>query len=231
MNIKALITTLVVGSSSMALADTSSSISASANATWSLSVPAIRVEASTVRDHRDGPVTSRPLAQAPNWYRGDDREYDRRYDQPGWTDQVIDPRNTTVGASGSEYRGPVYSRPIHRDYYDSYRGNEGYRYRATWMPLTDPTRIDRGREFFSVGAQAGRFNTLMLQQLAGRSFIRQVAVQFANGETQVVRGLNSQLGRDNRDIVINLDGTNREISRVIVYGWTGPHSSYRLLVR
>ncbi|MGE0868808.1 MAG: hypothetical protein AB7P03_09605 [Kofleriaceae bacterium] len=213
MNIKALITTLVLGSSSAALADTT--FTASAHASWSLGTPG---SSQVHRDiHRD--------VHSPTWtvdYRRNDTV--RRpvvYPQTSYLDSCVDPRNSTVGANTSEYKGQIFNMPVGRNWYQ----------RPSWFSITEPTRIDSGRQFITIGASAGRFDQLMLQQVAGSSYIKQVVVRFANGEEMVVRGIDQQLNRNNRNVVIDLKGQNRQIGGIVVYGSTSARSAYKVMGR
>jgi hypothetical protein len=123
---------------------------------------------------------------------------------------VDDCNNTTLGGDSSSYVGPIGG------------------WTSGWMALTQPTRLDRGREFIHVGPQYGRFNTLKLESTRGASFINQVAIQFADGKTQVVH-LNEGLSGRNPCITIDLTGRNRQINGIVVYGSTNARSSYQIL--
>jgi len=74
-----------------------------------------------------------------------------------------------------------------------------------------------GRKFISVGSQAGRFQALQINAAGGRSFIKQVYVQFDNGQEQVVRNLDRLL-TGNASLTLDLDGNRRAIRRIVVYG-------------
>ena len=215
MNIKALITTLVLGTSSVALAEPT--FTASAQASWSWGTPS--ASAQTVRDHRRPWVydqTQLNTAYDPNF-----RTYrvNPWMQQPIFQDSCMDPRNTTVGATGSTYTGAIMTVPANRSY---------YWYRPSWHAVTEPTRIDSGREFINLGG-AGQLDRLMFKQVGGSSFIQQVAIYFANGEIQVVRNLDAQLDRNRQTVGIDLNGGRRAVSRVIVYGSNAPHSAYQLM--
>jgi hypothetical protein len=75
----------------------------------------------------------------------------------------------------------------------------------------------QGRRFITVGAQAGRFEKLEINASSGRTFINQVYIQFANGQEQVIRGLNRTLA-NGECLTLDLDGNKRAIARVVVYG-------------
>jgi hypothetical protein len=74
-----------------------------------------------------------------------------------------------------------------------------------------------GRTFITVGGQAGRFATLTLNAAGGRTFIKQVYVQFENGQEQVIRNLNRTLAGGG-ELTLDLDGGRRAIKRIVVYG-------------
>jgi hypothetical protein len=74
-----------------------------------------------------------------------------------------------------------------------------------------------GRTFLTVGDQMGRFGTLQIKAARGRTFIKQVYVQFENGQEQVIRNINRTLdGHDS--LSLDLDGNRRGIKRIVVYG-------------
>lgn len=73
-----------------------------------------------------------------------------------------------------------------------------------------------GRASIAVGGQAGKFDTLQLTASAGKTFIRQVIVQFNNGQSQVV-GLGKTLDGDGA-LTIDLAGNHRAIRRIVVTG-------------
>jgi hypothetical protein len=160
MNIKAIIASLVLGSSSIAMASPSVTLSATAQGAYSTTV---------VRDHRiDGAgPRARPVV---------DQVYYRDRSPGDWT-------------------RPAY-RPVQL---------------ASGMHFSD------GRTFINVGPQAGRFNTLQISADGGRTLIKQVYVQFDNGQEQIVRDLDRTL-IGNQSLTLDLDGNHRAIRRIVVYG-------------
>jgi hypothetical protein len=74
-----------------------------------------------------------------------------------------------------------------------------------------------GRTFITVGPQAGRFDTLQISADGGRALIKQVYVQFDNGQEQIVRDLDRTL-LGNQSLTLDLDGNHRAIRRIVVYG-------------
>jgi hypothetical protein len=126
----------------------------------------------------------------------------------------------------SVYTGPIRTRPVVPENDTTWYGGRRT-YRPTWVSLTEPTRIERGRERIFVGAQAGRFTQLRLQASAGTTYLERVVVKFNDGTLQDVR-----LARviDSRDPIaqFELDRDRRRIDRIVVYGDTAPGSSYQV---
>ncbi|MGN6105243.1 MAG: hypothetical protein ACTHU0_09085 [Kofleriaceae bacterium] len=154
MNLKALITTLVLGSSSVAMARPAVSVSAQANTVVQ------------VRDHR-----------TPDRF---DQRYQRprpsHYPQGGYHA----PREVTLGSG-----------------------------------LTFPRNDDRA--YIAVGATKGKFNQVRIEANGGRTLIKQVFIDFGNGQEQLVRGIDRVL-TGTQSMTIDLNGSNRSIHRIIVYG-------------
>ena len=167
MNIKAIIASLVLGSSSIAMASPSVTFSANAQASYGTTV----VRDHRADDYRPAPIVVQPAQPAPSniYYRN------------GWHREPMP---------------PVY-RPV--------------------TLASDMHFAPDGRTSITVGGQAGRFNTLQISACAGPTFIKQVYVQFDNGQEQVVRNLNRTLS-GNQSLTLDLDGNHRAIRRIVVYG-------------
>ena len=165
MNIKTIIASLVLGSSSIAMAHPSVTFSADAQAPYGTSV---------VRDQRFDDDCNTPVAQPvvePIYLR----------DGQGWHGQPMP----------QVYRPVMLASGVH------FSGD--------------------GRTFIPVGVQAGRFNTLQISADRGRTFIRQIYIQFENGQEQIVRNLDRML-IGNQSLSLDLDGNHRAIRRIVVYG-------------
>jgi hypothetical protein len=165
MNIKAIIASLVLGSSSIAMAAPGVTASAAAGGSYGATV---------VRDHRIDDDRAPAGAVQPT--------YEQSH-RPGW-----------IG--GGRTLPPVY-RPVTL---------------ASGLQLAS-----NGRTFIAVANQARTFATLQITAAGGRTFIKQVTVEFANGQRQVMRNLDRTLA-GNDSLTLDLDGGRRNISRIVVYG-------------
>jgi hypothetical protein len=93
---------------------------------------------------------------------------------------------------------------------------------------------NNGRTSINVGNQQGSFATLQINAAGGRTFIRQVTVQFDNGQTQVLRNLDRTL-TGNDSLTLDLDGGRRNIRRVVVLGnevnrgWRGARGAFTVI--
>jgi len=243
MNLKALVTTLVLGSSTMASAGTltlsgkvSVSLSTSSKAPAPIvrdhraPTPAYQAPAPIVRDHAADPCATpapAPVYQAPVYQA----PLHRIVYQPVWSGPFYRPHNTTVGTTASVYTGWTANsnvRLVHSPYSSFITGTN-----TGWFDLTEATRIDSGREFFKIGADNGLFRQLKLENLGTRgSNIKQVGIEFVDGlgtkKTQVVK-LDRTLDARHPSITIDLDGNYRAIGRIIVYGSTNQGAAYKIL--
>jgi hypothetical protein len=94
---------------------------------------------------------------------------------------------------------------------------------AVYRPVTLASGLHlaaNSQTTIQVGAQLGRFGTLQIHATSGRTVVRQVYVQFADGQVQILRNLNRTL-TDNDSLILDLDGGRRSLRRVIVYGAFG----------
>ena len=161
MNIKAIIASLVLGSSSAAMAAPSITISATAHG--SIGTPSHST--TVVRDRRYPVAQPRPVYNRPTQWRGTPMP-------------------------------PVY-RPV--------------------MLASEMHFANDGRTFITVGSQAGQFQKVDITSATGRTFIKQVYVEFDNGQGQVLRDLDRTLV-GNECLTLDLDGGRRTIRRIVVYG-------------
>ena len=163
MNLKTVLVSLVLGSSSIALAAPAAPAAAPTSATV------------VVRDHAAG------------------TEYTEVHD-----DAVPAKPNAIYYRDGQSWRG-VPKPPVYRP-----------------VTLASGLRLGSGRAAITVGSQARRFDTLQLTASAGKTFIKQVIVQFGNGQNQIV-GLGKMLDGD-ETLTIDLAGNHRDIRKILVTG-------------
>jgi hypothetical protein len=104
------------------------------------------------------------------------------------------------------------------DRYQTYERDRRPHWRNnTWVALTSPLQLDRGRTMIDVN-QRRPFQQLRLQQTThGMTHIDRVIVRFENGERQVI-AVNQRLSTRNPMINIDLDGRQRRVDRIIVMG-------------
>ena len=178
MNLKATIASLILGSSSLAIASPSVTFTASAQGSYGTTVVRDRVQ----------PAAPQPIAHP---------SYDRE---------------------GGIWRGGHKLPPVYR-------------------PVTLASGLhfaNDGRTFIKVGPQAGRFATLQLSAASGRTLIKQVYVQFDNGQEQVIRNVDRTLV-GNQTLTLDLAGNRRSIARIVVYGsdlfrgWRRSNGSFNVI--
>ena len=231
MKLKALITMLVLGSSSAAMARPAVIFDAHAQVTIGTPSPSRPI---IIRDRRDDRHERHDRHDRDDRYdrdgrysRGDRERGPRTWpthdSAPVWNDGVLEPTNTTIGSDSSSYVGPIFN--VHASV--GHHGHHGYYTPSRFVTLTQPTRIDRGREFFTLGAEVGAFSKIALRPTAGRTFVQQVAIEFVGGGRTQVVPVNQHL---DGTFVIELDGRGaRTINRIVVYGSSGARSSYALM--
>jgi hypothetical protein len=213
--LKALITSLVVASSSAAMAKP---IAVSGSASIHLGTTSSVV----VRDHRTpvadpcGTPAPRPVYTQPIYQP----VYQPVYSQPVYQEPFWSPTNTKISASSSTYLGTFGQAPVY------IRAHA-----PVWFNLTEATRVDGGRELFNLQGRGGTFSKLALKNLGGRTQIAQIAIEFRLGngrvETQKVR-FDQTLSRS-ASLTVDLAHSSRDINRIIVYGTSGRGSAYQIL--
>ena len=248
MNLKALITTLVLGSSTMASAD---SVSLSGSVSVSLGgsaharpAPAPAPAPVIVRDHRvveqdpcdthpaPAPVVVQPPAPRPVVYPPAPAPIVVRPPQPmppAWSNATWQPSNLRLTGDASFYIGTMG--------YSSIRTRPSMwqqRYQTktqAWFEMTQATRIENNRLFLDVNDN-GFYRALKIESLGRGSDITKVRIDFkdrlANKSHQIVN-LNQHLSGSHSSLTIDLDGNYRQISRIVVYGKTNRGSAIKLL--
>ena len=207
MNTKLIIASLIIGSSSIVMADPGVVFSASAQDAY---------------------------GSAENAYGGaggdcDHQVYDHRFGDGSFDAAHVDDRFDTSDVPAPAIQTTYRREGWHGDGWDG-EGMLPPLYRPV-MLANGASFANQGRKFITVGRQAGRFDTLQISAAGGRTFIQQVYVQFDDGQEQVVRDLDRTLV-GNQTITFNLDGGRRAIRRIVVYGSDGDlgwrsHADYR----
>ncbi len=231
-NLKALVTTLVIGSSSAAMAKPVVVLSGEA----SISVGYNSDAQPVVRDHRyPVPVYQPPVVyQQPVVYQPPVTRplptHTHTYTHPVYTQPVVhpvlhqepfwNPTNTNIGATSSGYIGAYGQGSLNRDWNNQ----------RSWFQLTEPTRIDSGRQFFKFQSRPARFSQIRLQTVGGRTDITQVDIQYTDGSMGFQRiKLGTVLDRRNPMITIGIAGDSRNIKKITVHGTSYRGSAYQLL--
>jgi hypothetical protein len=211
MNLKAIAASLILGSSSLAMAQ-----------------PAQRIvddncepTAPAAQPVYNQPVYGQPVYGQPAY--GQPAYGQPVYGQPAYGQPV--------------YSQPVYSPPIYSPPIYSPPAQPGrWRRPPVFSTVTLASNMhftNQGRTFITVGSQAGRFGSLQLSAAGAPTFIQQVYVEFDNGQEQVIRNLNRTLA-GHQSLTVDLDGNRRAIRRVVVYGrdlnngWRGAAGGFTL---
>jgi hypothetical protein len=213
MNIKALITTLILGSSSAALAKPVVTFSGSASVSVGSDYSVRDHRTTVVRDHRDPDCVDPIVTPAPVRYQ----PYRPLPPREPW----FNPTNTIAGTHSSQYTG-TFGR-------SSLSPHSRWMRPSSWFSLTEATRIDGGKLHFGLLGQGGYFTQLHLKNLGGRTDITMVGIEYkVNGRDymQVVRHTGSLSG-----MTINLERDSRTINRIIVYGTSGRGSAFQMLAK
>jgi hypothetical protein len=106
-----------------------------------------------------------------------------------------------------------------RDRYDRYdRSHWARDFRGRWTPLARGYSAQSSRQFITV--RGGRYDKLRVEAVRGEPVIQKIAIEFRDGSSQAV-DLDMRLSRGTGE-VIDLNGRDRQINRIIVY--TDPHS-------
>jgi uncharacterized membrane protein YkoI len=122
-----------------------------------------------------------------------------------------------AGSSAIALGDPHYDRSgdHDRDRYDRYDNSRSSReYRGRWVSLANGYSANASRQFINLKGRAGSFDKIRLEADRGSPVFKQVAIEFTDGNTQVVR-IDSRLPRGAGE-VIRLNG-NARINRIIVY--------------
>jgi hypothetical protein len=111
-----------------------------------------------------------------------------------------------------------------REHYDRFANNHWATDRGRWTTLARANSASGRREFW-VG-QGNRYHTFRLEGLRGNPMISKIAINFANGQTQVVQ-LNASLAGGAGE-VIDLQGNDRKVLRIVVYAEPRSRGTYAI---
>lgn len=123
-----------------------------------------------------------------------------------------------LGTSAAAFAAPMHQPEM----------QQSWRRQTAWTTLASSAKISGTVEYIKVSPRAARFDQLKLTTLSGKTQIKLVQINFANGGSQVVR-LNTQLSKSNTTATIDLTGQNRQISGIVVYGSSNARGAYQIL--
>jgi hypothetical protein len=98
-----------------------------------------------------------------------------------------------------------------------------------WVVLSAGDKIGRsGREQIELG-RTRPLHKIELQATSGRTDVREVAIKFANGQSEVVKE-NAVLERGGASLCIDLAGyRGRDVTAIRVFGGSSPRGSFKVL--
>jgi hypothetical protein len=189
MNIKAIIASLVLGSSSLAMA-----------------APGVR-DHRAIDDNCEPPAYGQPVYNQPTYGQP-------VYNQPTYGQPVYGQPVYNQPVYGQPVAQPVYSQPAQPIYQPAWR--PGWQPQAV-MLASGLGFGNFDRTAITVGRHAGQFDALQITGTGGRSLIKLINIVFADGTHQTVRNVNQTLV-GNQSMTINLDGEHRAIRDITIYG-------------
>jgi hypothetical protein len=117
-------------------------------------------------------------------------------------------------------------RPYSRDHYERYDNSRWNRdFRGRWVTLARAFSARSDRQFINIGGN-GRFRRLRVEGVRGQPLVTKIAIEFSDRTTQVV-DLDARLPAGAGE-VIDLNGNERRIHRIIVYTDPGSRGSYSI---
>ncbi len=135
-----------------------------------------------------------------------------------------------LGLSSAAFAAPG-DKPRHygdAPHAEHFRPGEGMRrpQPMSWTSLSTVKRIQHKQTITVGGRQA--FSKLKLEAAMGSTFVDKLVIVFANGSRQLVE-LDKSLAMRGAPLVIDLDGQNRRITKVVVYGKSSRRASIHIL--
>jgi len=119
-----------------------------------------------------------------------------------------------------------HDRPYSREHYDRYDSSHFSRdFRGRWVTLARAFSARSDRQFINVSGQ-GRFRKLRVEAVRGEPRVTKIAIEFSDRTTQAV-DLDARLSAGAGE-VIDLNGGDRRINRIIVYTDPGSRGSYSI---
>lgn len=139
-----------------------------------------------------------------------------------------------LGLSSAAFAAPG-DKPLHDhsyqgdDHAEHFRGDRMRRplpMPVAWTSLSTVKRIQNKQTIAVGGRQA--YSKLKLEAAMGSTFVDKLVIVFGNGTKQVIN-LDKSLAMRGAPLVIDLDGQNRRISKVVVYGKSNRRASINVL--
>lgn len=113
---------------------------------------------------------------------------------------------------------------FHHEHYDRFGNSHWATDRGRWTRLVRANAAS-GRREFMIGTQ-NRYHTFRLESLSGEPMIGKIAINFADGTTQVVQ-LNTAMPAGQGE-VIDLQGRERRVGRIVVYADPRSRGAYAI---
>jgi hypothetical protein len=127
-----------------------------------------------------------------------------------------------LGLSSAAFAAPGYQgAPTQHHFRDGMRRPAP----VAWTSLSTVSRI-QNKQTISVGGLKA-FSKLKLEAAQGSTFVDKLVIVFGNGAKQTVN-LDKNLAMRGAPLFIDLDGANRRITKVVVYGKSGRRAAINL---
>jgi len=142
-----------------------------------------------------------------------------------------------LGLSSAAFADHAKPLTHHRDVAPAYKG-PGFQHQLRpadslrrpqpmqWASLSTAKKISTKQTIAVNSRQA--YSKLKLEAASGNTFIDKLVIVFGNGTRQVVE-LDKSLAMRGMPMFIDLEGQNRRISKVVVYGKSGRRASINVL--
>lgn len=133
-----------------------------------------------------------------------------------------------LGMSSAAFAAPTNHEPVRAPYAPQLRPHEDTRRprSVTWTSLSKVSSLQRKQTIGVGGTQA--YSKLKLEGARGNTFVDKLVIVFGNGARQVVE-LDQNVTASTAPLVIDLDGKNRRIAKVVVYGKSNRRAAINVL--